>query len=182
MEIQLSFTELRKKDVVNMVDGRRLGRIIDIVFDIKGRIIGLVTPGFRRMLFLKSTDDIFVPWCDIKKIGDDVILVELKPQRVSPKEKCYDADKDNDVCCQCGHCHAPDGYCAADVGVSRPDTAYGRPSGANGQSMYTTAKDGPKDGFYYSSAREQKHPYGNGRSDNKQSPKYYYNNSGAMYD
>ncbi|MDR3318655.1 MAG: YlmC/YmxH family sporulation protein [Clostridiales bacterium] len=87
MDIQLSFQELKCKDVVNVVDGKKLGRIIDVVFDIKGRVEGMVTPGFRKMLFMKASDDIFIPWCDIKKIGDDVILVELKTHRLVNEEK-----------------------------------------------------------------------------------------------
>jgi len=87
VEIQLSFQELRCKDVVNIVDGKKLGKIIDVVFDIRGRVEGLVTPGFRRAFFFKACDDIFVPWCDIKKIGDDVILVELRPRRPSEEKR-----------------------------------------------------------------------------------------------
>ncbi|HEY8443993.1 MAG TPA: YlmC/YmxH family sporulation protein [Clostridia bacterium] len=79
MEIQLTYCELRKKDVINLVDGRKLGKIIDVVFDIKGRIEGFVVPGFRKWALFKATDNIFIRWCNIKKIGEDVILVELRP-------------------------------------------------------------------------------------------------------
>lgn len=94
MEIQLTFCELRRKDVINIVDGRKLGRIIDIVFNIKGQIQGLVTPGIRRWGIFKSNDNIFVPWRDIKKIGEDVIIVELRPD--SHKSRRHD---DSDMCC-----------------------------------------------------------------------------------
>ncbi|HHW90330.1 MAG TPA: YlmC/YmxH family sporulation protein [Clostridiales bacterium] len=95
MEIQLSFCELRKKDVVNLVDGRKLGRIIDIIFDIKGRVEGFVVPGFKKWAFFKAMDNIFIRWCNIKKIGEDVILVELRPSFHSARPKG----------CGCQHFH-----------------------------------------------------------------------------
>ena len=77
---EVTFCELRCKQVINVVDGKCLGHIIDIVFDLKcGRILGLVTPGFRRWLWFRPREDIFIPWRHVCKIGDDVILVELKP-------------------------------------------------------------------------------------------------------
>lgn len=77
MNITLSFLELKCKTVINTRDGKNLGHIIDIVFDLKGRIEGIVTPGFKKFFVLKAVDDIFIPWCDVKKIGEDTILVDL---------------------------------------------------------------------------------------------------------
>lgn len=76
---EVTFCELRCKEIINVVDGKRLGRIIDLVFDLKcGKIIGLVAPGFRRFS-LRQREDIFIPWRNVCKLGDDVILVELRP-------------------------------------------------------------------------------------------------------
>jgi YlmC/YmxH family sporulation protein len=87
VEIQLSYQELRNKDVVNVIDGKKLGRILDVVFDIRGHIEGLVTPGLRRFVIFKPQEDVFISWCDIKKIGDDVILVELRPRILHDKKE-----------------------------------------------------------------------------------------------
>ncbi len=77
---EVTFCELRCKEIINVIDGKRLGRIIDLVFDLKcGRILGLVAPGFRRFIGFKSREDIYIPWRSVCKIGDDVILVELRP-------------------------------------------------------------------------------------------------------
>jgi YlmC/YmxH family sporulation protein len=77
---EVTFCELRCKEVINIVDGKRLGRIVDIVFDLKsGRILGLVAPGLRG--FFHRSEDVFIPWCNVCKIGDDVILTELVPVR-----------------------------------------------------------------------------------------------------
>lgn len=77
--LESSFLELRCKEVVNVVDGKRLGHIVDIVFELaSGRITGLVVPGDRNIWnVFKSGGEIFVPYNQICKIGDDTILVEL---------------------------------------------------------------------------------------------------------
>ena len=42
----MSLSELRMKDVVNTLDGRRLGKVMDIEFDAHdGRVDALVVPG-----------------------------------------------------------------------------------------------------------------------------------------
>ena len=71
-------SDFRQKEVINIRDGRRLGVIIDMEFDLdSGRIVAIVVPGPSRWLgFIKGSQDIIIPWEDIKKIGDDVILVD----------------------------------------------------------------------------------------------------------
>lgn len=92
--MDLSFRDLRKRDVINVSDGACLGRIIDIVLDFpKGIMTGIVVPGRRgRGIFgFFNKTDIFIDEKRIIKIGNDVILVELKshqgytPERNRPK-------------------------------------------------------------------------------------------------
>lgn len=77
--MESSFLELRCKEVVNVVDGKRLGHIVDIVFELStGNITGIVVPGDKNIWnVFKSGGEIFVPYNQICKIGDDTILVEL---------------------------------------------------------------------------------------------------------
>lgn len=77
--IETSFCELRKKEVVNLDDGKRLGKFVDVVFELQsGKILGFTLPGSNKILgIFKAGDDIFVPYQSILKIGDDVILIEL---------------------------------------------------------------------------------------------------------
>ena len=79
MATETSFCELRGKEVINIIDGSRLGRIIDIVFDINcNRVLGFVVPSQNKSWnIFKSSEDIFVPCHDICKIGADVILVKV---------------------------------------------------------------------------------------------------------
>lgn len=72
-------SELRMKDVINIVDGRRLGLIGDLELDLEhGCIKSLVVPGASRFLGLFGRDrDTVIDWRQIQKIGQDVILVEV---------------------------------------------------------------------------------------------------------
>lgn len=77
--MEISFTELRSKTVVNLTDGRRLGHIIDVIFEqTSAKVLGVVVPGTKSGVF-KSREDIFIPYQCICKIGLDTILVQLNP-------------------------------------------------------------------------------------------------------
>jgi len=67
------------RDVVNVVDGRRLGMIKDFDLDVEvGRIRSVLLPGSGKILgFFGRNDDLEIPWDNIIKIGVDVILVDL---------------------------------------------------------------------------------------------------------
>ncbi len=75
----VKISELRLRDVINIVDGKRLGAIKDIEIDVEaGKIKTLVLPGNNRFFnFLSRSDEVIVPWEKIIRIGVDVILVEL---------------------------------------------------------------------------------------------------------
>ena len=79
--MELLLSELKKRDVINIVDGRCLGRIIDIQFSFpQGVIVGIVVPGRcnRGILKLFDRSRLYIPEKNIIKIGGDVILVDLK--------------------------------------------------------------------------------------------------------
>lgn len=71
--------ELRCKEVINVVDGRRLGHIIDIVIELNsGRVQGFIVPGDKSFWnVFKSGNEMFVPFSQVCKIGEDSILVEI---------------------------------------------------------------------------------------------------------
>ena len=77
--METSFCELKGKEVINIVDGKKLGRIIDIVFDTHcGRVLGIVVPSYNKSWnIFKASDDIFIPFNCICKFGDDAILVRI---------------------------------------------------------------------------------------------------------
>ena len=50
--MELKFSELRQRDVINVPDGRNLGRIIDLRIEFpKGELSGIVVPGHRQRKF-----------------------------------------------------------------------------------------------------------------------------------
>ena len=78
--MEASFLELKAKQVVNTVDGKCLGHITDIIFDVVcAKALGFIVPqpnqGFLGLF--KGGKDIFIPFDCVCKIGVDVILVEL---------------------------------------------------------------------------------------------------------
>ncbi len=76
-----SYRELKCKDVVNVVDGRNLGRTCDIVFSFpEGKVYGIAVPG-RRGLHIFKKNDLFISLKNIIKIGADVVLVDLKSSK-----------------------------------------------------------------------------------------------------
>lgn len=86
----IKISDLRVREVVNVIDGRRLGLIKDIDIDLEaGRIAAIVLPGQGRFMGLFGKDDeLVVPWDKIRKIGMDVILVELPPYHQLREDSC----------------------------------------------------------------------------------------------
>ena len=81
-----SIADMRDKEVINVCDGRRLGYVIDVEFDLcDGHICAIVVPGECNMLGFSKTDDIVIPWDKIERIGEDTILVRIN---VVPQNDC----------------------------------------------------------------------------------------------
>lgn len=75
--MEISYSELRSKEVVNTQNGARMGKMIDMIIDANGKsVLGIVVPGERKLF--KNCEDVFIPWRNIAKIGEDVILVCLE--------------------------------------------------------------------------------------------------------
>lgn len=78
--MMLKISEFQIKDVVNVSDGKRLGNIGDIEINLTtGKIEAVVISGSGRVLgFFGKDEDVVIPWKNIIKIGQDVILVRYK--------------------------------------------------------------------------------------------------------
>ncbi len=76
---KMRLSDLQSKDIVNTVDGRNIGNIIDVKIDERnGTILALVVEPNKKMLsFLNRGVDTEVAWQSIERIGEDVILVRL---------------------------------------------------------------------------------------------------------
>lgn len=71
--------DFRYKEVVNVCDGQRLGYVSDVMFDIAtGTVTALIVPGPCRLFGLFwHEDDYILPWECIKRIGGDIVLIEV---------------------------------------------------------------------------------------------------------
>jgi YlmC/YmxH family sporulation protein len=88
------FSELKKKDILEVSTGKNLGRVCDLIISKRsGKIEKLIAPG-KKCGFL-STENFEIPFCKIVKIGDDAILVDF-----SEKQDCCPDEKPpcNDQC------------------------------------------------------------------------------------
>lgn len=71
-----NLSELKKKNVVNVLDGKDLGKISDLVISFpEGKVVGIVVPG-KRGLFGGNEQLLIGVGC-IDRIGSDAILVRL---------------------------------------------------------------------------------------------------------
>ena len=80
----MSFSEIRRKDVVNICDGRKLGKPIDLILNDSACVQALVVPGRSGGVlgFLKQDrEGCVIDWSRVRRIGDDVILVEVDADR-----------------------------------------------------------------------------------------------------
>ena len=68
-------SSLQEKDVINLVDGKKIGVIIDASVDKNGRIIELSVQ--KKRFFFFSSSSSLIKWNQIDKIGKDVILVNV---------------------------------------------------------------------------------------------------------
>ncbi len=74
----MRLTELQGKDIVNVNDGKLIGKIIDLTLNDNGVLEDLIIEKSKFFVSMfSSKNEVKVNWKQIKKIGDDVILVEL---------------------------------------------------------------------------------------------------------
>jgi YlmC/YmxH family sporulation protein len=76
----MRLSDLQSKDVISIIDGRKIGNIIDIkIEEVSGKIESLVVEPNRFFLNVFSSRQEFeIYWPEIEKIGEDVILVKMK--------------------------------------------------------------------------------------------------------
>lgn len=75
----MRLSDLQSKDIVNVLDGRNIGNIIDVKIDEKsGAITALVVEPSKKVLsFMSRGLDTEIAWQNIERIGEDVILVRF---------------------------------------------------------------------------------------------------------
>ena len=83
-----NLSDLKKKKVINVVDGKDLGKIIDLLISYPdGRIKSIIVTGKKNAFFTGC--ELIINFSCIERIGDDAILVSLcneKNDRYSSRE------------------------------------------------------------------------------------------------
>ena len=76
---RMKISDFQTKDVINIVDGKKLGQVSDLELDLRqGRIDAIVVPTSTRLFgMFGGGTDVIIPWRNIVKIGADVVLVRL---------------------------------------------------------------------------------------------------------
>ena len=92
--MNISYSDLRKKEVVNVVTGSNLGKIVDLIIEEKsGKILKIIVPG-KKMGFLNCENEELDFEC-ITRIGQDTIL--YKPCVPKVENDC-DCNSVNSFC------------------------------------------------------------------------------------
>jgi YlmC/YmxH family sporulation protein len=77
----MRLSELVGKEVINIYDGARLGVVgeSDVIIDVStGQIESFILPDKGGVLgFWVDKQNLVIPWLAIKKIGSEVIIVEM---------------------------------------------------------------------------------------------------------
>ncbi len=73
----MMLSDLQAKDIINIKDGNNLGRIVDAKVDERGQINYFVAEPKKMFKMVTRVGDVSFGFDKIKKIGEDVILVEI---------------------------------------------------------------------------------------------------------
>ena len=85
--MQCRMQNLRRKEVINICDGCRLGCVADVEIQIpEGKVTAIVVYGPCRFFGLFGRgEEYYIPWECIQRIGDDIILIDKPFQRRDPR-------------------------------------------------------------------------------------------------
>jgi len=78
----MNLSDLQNKDIVNIIDGKKIGNIIDARFNINTGVIEKLIIEPTKSLFSLKNNELEIKFSEIKKIGEDVILIEIKRNQV----------------------------------------------------------------------------------------------------
>ncbi len=73
----MRLSDLQSKEVISIKDGSQLGNIIDADVSEDGMVLKIITYNKKGGIFsIKNREEATIKWDQIKKIGEDVILVD----------------------------------------------------------------------------------------------------------
>lgn len=84
----MRLSELCSKEIINLENGEKMGSngYIDLIFDeLTGKIEYILVPGKFRFFSFGIKNYIQIPWNSIKRIGPDIIIIELEKSNYGNK-------------------------------------------------------------------------------------------------
>ena len=72
----MNLSDLQNKDIINVIDGKKIGNIIDAKFNVNTGVIEKLILSPSKSLFNLKNSTVEINYSKIKKIGEDVILIE----------------------------------------------------------------------------------------------------------
>ena len=87
----MRMSELKRREVINVCDCKRLGFVGDLDIDpCTGRILAIIVPGPGCVCgFLGREKEFVIPFGDICQIGDDIILVKIDEEKCFPRSRVH---------------------------------------------------------------------------------------------
>ena len=84
--MQMRYGELRRKEVINLSDGCRLGCVGDLELCVpEGTVKAIIVYGPARFFGLFGRgEDYYIPWQCVQKFGGDIILIDKPFQKQNP--------------------------------------------------------------------------------------------------
>lgn len=74
----MRMSELQRKDIININNGIKIGKIIDAIINEEGLIESLIIERNKYFKSLFSLEgEVYIKYEQIKKLGKDVILVDI---------------------------------------------------------------------------------------------------------
>lgn len=74
--MEVNFSDLKQKDVINLNDGKNMGKVCDLSFTFpENNVLGFTVTGCKGFKFSKQ--EVFIPIKQVVKIGKDAVLVKF---------------------------------------------------------------------------------------------------------
>ena len=86
-------SKLGGKEIVNLSDGGRLGVLAEselLIYPKNGKIKSILVPDTRSQFMLfNDRNYLEIPWDSIRKIGNDMIIIELEDEKYYRKKYSF---------------------------------------------------------------------------------------------
>ncbi len=106
--MEVTFSALKQKDVINLNDGKNMGKVCDLSFSFpENNVSGFTVTGCKGFKFSKQ--EVFIPIKQVVKIGKDAVLVKIGEEKhdCPPPPPCPPQKNDCPPPCPPNNCPPP---------------------------------------------------------------------------